>query len=122
MKDVRHDSTAQEQGERAEHPTEPSTAGRFLRGLTLGALVGAAIAGSAIWDRRRKHDEFLIHRITRVALVDRHEVHAADRAFAGFVRGDPRVHRRLVELDLAPVGCGRGMPKNVLKLNESIRK
>lgn len=56
MKDVRHDSTAQEQGERAEHPTEPSTSGRFLRGLTLGALVGAAIAGSAIWDRRRKHE------------------------------------------------------------------
>lgn len=25
----------------------------FLRGLSLGALVGAAIAGSAIWDRRR---------------------------------------------------------------------
>ena len=27
--------------------------GRFARGLTLGALVGAAIAGSAIWDRLR---------------------------------------------------------------------
>ena len=27
---------------------------RFLRGLALGALVGAAIAGSAIWQRRRK--------------------------------------------------------------------
>jgi len=26
---------------------------RFLRGLTLGALVGAAIAGSRIWRRRR---------------------------------------------------------------------
>jgi hypothetical protein len=25
----------------------------FLRGLSLGALVGAAIAGSAIWERRR---------------------------------------------------------------------
>jgi len=25
----------------------------FLRGLSLGALVGAAIAGSTIWDRRR---------------------------------------------------------------------
>lgn len=24
----------------------------FLRGLTLGALIGAAIAGSAIWQRR----------------------------------------------------------------------
>jgi hypothetical protein len=26
---------------------------RFLRGMTLGALVGAAIAGSAIWQRAR---------------------------------------------------------------------
>lgn len=26
----------------------------FLRGLSLGALIGAAIAGSAIWDRRRR--------------------------------------------------------------------
>ena len=25
----------------------------FLRGLSLGALIGAAIAGSAVWDRRR---------------------------------------------------------------------
>jgi len=25
----------------------------FLRGLSLGALVGAAIAGSTIWDRHR---------------------------------------------------------------------
>lgn len=29
----------------------------FVRGLTLGALVGAAIAGSAIWDRLRGRDE-----------------------------------------------------------------
>ena len=56
MKDVRHDNTAQEQGERAVRPTEPSTPGRFLRGLTLGALVGAAIAGSAIWERLHKRD------------------------------------------------------------------
>ena len=27
---------------------------RFLRGLALGALVGAAIAGSTIWQRRRR--------------------------------------------------------------------
>ena len=27
---------------------------RFLRGLALGALVGAAVAGSTIWQRRRK--------------------------------------------------------------------
>lgn len=25
----------------------------FVRGLSLGVLVGAAIAGSAVWDRRR---------------------------------------------------------------------
>lgn len=29
----------------------------FLRGLSLGALIGAAIAGSAIWDRRRARRE-----------------------------------------------------------------
>ena len=27
---------------------------RFLRGLALGALVGAAIAGSSIWQRRHR--------------------------------------------------------------------
>ena len=32
----------------AEHPL---TTGAFLRGLTIGALVGAAVAGSAIWRR-----------------------------------------------------------------------
>ena len=57
MKDVRQDSTTREQGERAEPSTELSTAGRFLRGLTLGALVGAAIAGSAVWDRLRKRED-----------------------------------------------------------------
>ncbi len=34
-----------------------SFSARFLRGLTLGALVGAAIAGSAIWDRHRRRDD-----------------------------------------------------------------
>ena len=29
----------------------------FLRGLAIGALVGAAIAGSAILGRRRSHDD-----------------------------------------------------------------
>jgi hypothetical protein len=29
----------------------------FARGLALGALVGAAIAGSTIWQRRRAHSE-----------------------------------------------------------------
>jgi hypothetical protein len=30
-----------------------SSSSRFIRGLALGALVGAAIAGSTIWQRRR---------------------------------------------------------------------
>lgn len=29
----------------------------FLRGLSLGALIGAAIAGSTMWDRRRARRE-----------------------------------------------------------------
>ncbi len=29
----------------------PVNTGAFLRGLTIGALVGAAVAGSAIWRR-----------------------------------------------------------------------
>ena len=29
-----------------------STGATFMRGLTLGALIGAAVAGSAIWQRR----------------------------------------------------------------------
>jgi hypothetical protein len=28
------------------------TLGRFLRGLTIGALIGAVIAGSRLWSRR----------------------------------------------------------------------
>lgn len=43
---------------RAPRRTEPDDAtlphSVFLRGLSLGALIGAAIAGSAIWDRRRQ--------------------------------------------------------------------
>jgi hypothetical protein len=36
-------------------PDEASGAGAtFMRGLTLGALIGAAIAGSALWQRRAK--------------------------------------------------------------------
>jgi hypothetical protein len=40
-------------------PPEGSSpvASTFLRGLAIGALVGAAIAGSAILQRRRSHDE-----------------------------------------------------------------
>jgi predicted acylesterase/phospholipase RssA len=29
----------------------------FLRGLSIGALVGAAIAGSALWERARRRSE-----------------------------------------------------------------
>lgn len=36
---------------------EEPRASTFLRGLTIGALVGAAIAGSTIWGRRRKVTE-----------------------------------------------------------------
>jgi hypothetical protein len=32
---------------------ESADSKRFLRGLAIGALVGAAIAGSTIWRRRR---------------------------------------------------------------------
>ena len=31
-----------------------STGTTFMRGLTLGALLGAAIAGSALWQRRTR--------------------------------------------------------------------
>ena len=33
---------------------ESASSRRFLGGLALGALVGAAIAGSTIWQRRRR--------------------------------------------------------------------
>jgi hypothetical protein len=35
---------------RGEDGASPGTT--FMRGLTLGALIGAAVAGSAIWQRR----------------------------------------------------------------------
>ncbi len=56
MKDIRHATTTHE-GEHAAQPTKASTSGRFLRGLTIGAFVGAAIAGSAVWERLRKRDD-----------------------------------------------------------------
>jgi hypothetical protein len=37
----------------ASDPDERSVAS-FLRGLTLGAIVGAIIAGSSLWTRRRR--------------------------------------------------------------------
>jgi hypothetical protein len=37
-----------------EHPIHLGT---FLRGVTIGALVGAALAGSAIWRRWRRRPD-----------------------------------------------------------------
>jgi hypothetical protein len=34
--------------------SEPERTGSFMRGIVIGALVGAAIAGSAIWQRRHR--------------------------------------------------------------------
>ncbi|MEO8469199.1 MAG: hypothetical protein ABI573_05980 [Chloroflexota bacterium] len=56
MKSTRPENTKDQQADRPEPSTEVSTSGRFLRGLTLGALVGAAIAGSAVWDRLRNRE------------------------------------------------------------------
>jgi hypothetical protein len=42
----------------------------FLRGLTIGALVGAAIAGSALWERARRRGE---HAASERAAVDEAE-------------------------------------------------
>ncbi len=51
----------------AEVPADPvdrdgisPSAAIFLRGLSLGALIGAAIAGSAIWERRRTRQARLV--------------------------------------------------------------
>jgi len=37
----------------ASAPADDPRAAQFVRGLALGALVGAAIAGSTIWQRRQ---------------------------------------------------------------------
>jgi len=37
----------------AAAPADDPRAAQFVRGLALGALVGAAIAGSTIWQRRQ---------------------------------------------------------------------
>jgi hypothetical protein len=37
------------------HDDDDRRASTFARGLALGALVGAAIAGSTIWQRRHSH-------------------------------------------------------------------
>lgn len=41
-------------GRDADDGPLPPSVGTFLRGLSLGALVGAAIAGSALLGRRRR--------------------------------------------------------------------
>jgi hypothetical protein len=33
--------------------TDPRQTAKFLRGLTIGALIGAVLAGSSIWTRRQ---------------------------------------------------------------------
>jgi hypothetical protein len=38
----------------ASSPPDPRVSG-FIRGLTVGAFVGAVIAGSAIWNRRTRN-------------------------------------------------------------------
>jgi hypothetical protein len=35
---------------------DPAAGSTFVRGLVAGALVGAAIAGSAIWERRHRSE------------------------------------------------------------------
>jgi hypothetical protein len=34
--------------------SDDRSTGSFLRGLTIGALIGAIIAGSSLWSRRRR--------------------------------------------------------------------
>jgi hypothetical protein len=41
--------------------SDTPTVASFLRGLAIGALVGAAIAGSALLQRRRAHAESVDH-------------------------------------------------------------
>ncbi|MFL5671747.1 MAG: hypothetical protein ACJ77C_06590 [Chloroflexota bacterium] len=38
---------------RGERPADDRTTTSFLRGMTLGAIVGAIIAGSSLWARWR---------------------------------------------------------------------
>ena len=38
----------------SEDPTGGRSSGSFVRGMTLGALIGAALAGSSLWSRRRR--------------------------------------------------------------------
>ena len=47
-------SQAPASGEVATNVTDERTTQRFLRGLTIGALLGAIIAGSRIWARWRR--------------------------------------------------------------------
>jgi hypothetical protein len=38
----------------ADDDSDDRTVASFLRGLTLGVLIGAVIAGSSLWSRRRR--------------------------------------------------------------------
>jgi hypothetical protein len=69
---------------------------------------GAAVrlAGAHTHDRgtgRGECDEIRISRRRTSAGGGGDEVHAADGALSRLIRGDPRMHRALVELDLAVV-------------------
>ena len=37
--------------------SDPGSTAKFLRGLTIGAIIGAVIAGSRIWRSRRGRGE-----------------------------------------------------------------
>jgi hypothetical protein len=55
MSDKNPAETALESVREVLRGDEASTSGAtFMRGLTLGALLGAAIAGSALWQRRAR--------------------------------------------------------------------
>lgn len=54
---------------------DPATSGSFVRGLTLGALLGAAIAGSSLWSRRRRR--------ARLAAADARAAHRESQADPG---------------------------------------
>lgn len=46
-----HDRGKGEPGRDGASDTEALAAGRFVRGLTIGLIVGAVIAGSTLWRR-----------------------------------------------------------------------
>ena len=64
------------------HDDDDQRATTFARGLALGALVGAAIAGSTLWQRRRGRAA-IASGTTRSAADD----HAADAPRSGAAAG-----------------------------------